>query len=74
MEYSGKQIRIEFKNGDEAIFRGSSYTLRIYENTTTDDPDFNSVQVFFNGNDFDWWYFNEVESVVEDQFSNEIIS
>lgn len=73
MKYSGKQIRITLKTGEVKVYRGSAYSLRIYVSETSENMNFNSVQIFFCGKDLEWWYFSEVEKVVEDQFLSEEI-
>ena len=70
MKFTGKQIRVKLSCGKMETFRGSAYTLRIYD---CGDTNYNVVQVFFNGTEEAWWDFSDVDSVEESQFTTEII-
>lgn len=61
--FSGKQIVITTKEGEEFRFMGSAYNLRVDENIGH-----GTVWVIAGTVTVSWWYFSELDSIVEDQF------
>jgi hypothetical protein len=61
MIYSGKQIRIELKNGKTEVWLGSHWTLRVDKNRAT---------VYgYTGGDYIHFETKDIVSVKEDHYS-----
>lgn len=61
--FTGKCIVITTNEGEEFLYMGSAYTLRVDK-----WQGLGTVSVRLDGEQINWWYFSELKSIVEDQF------
>ncbi|UAV84653.1 hypothetical protein PHB09_158 [Pseudomonas phage PHB09] len=63
--FTGKQIVIRTKEGEEFRYMGSAYTVRVDNGLRL-----GTVSVRLDGDTINWWYFSELEFIVEDIYAN----